>query len=83
MKKVVALASSFGYALGMQDTTTARPVRPTFSPKSYYSDATNELLRTAYEAGCDHCESMDDEDYRLLPHYVIGRLAMVIDFSVK
>ena len=67
----------------MTNTTTARPARPTFSPKSYYSDATNEKLRAAHEAGCDHCESMDDEDYRLLPHYIIGRLSMIIDFEIK
>jgi hypothetical protein len=63
----------------MTDTT----LRPAFRPLSYYSDATNEKLRAAHEAGCDHCESMEDEDYRLLPYYVIGRLSMIIDTNIK
>jgi hypothetical protein len=62
---------------------TARPIRPTFKPKEHYSDATNEKLRAAHEAGCDYYESMECKDYTLLPHYIIGYLSTIIDMNIE
>jgi hypothetical protein len=64
-------------------TITRTTTRPTFRAFSYYSEATNEKLRAAHEAGCDHCEKDMEGDYRTLPHYIIGRLAMMIELNAK